>query len=212
MSSLPEFLDKEQLQRALGLLDNELREVERWGLSRRPFEPGIRPDRLEEWLSVSSMYPGVFLREKYAAALVGLFESEFRRHQDLFESARTEFGERLYWKHRLDAIYRANLRPDKIYSSLLGSHADFAESLKVRLAPCVVCKQKAVYTVCEQCGSPVDPAHCEAINDGRPLRFRPSEVCFNCIRDNGLDAFRFFRDRRSVRSSVEQILGPISKS
>jgi hypothetical protein len=207
------FLGQERLKTVLGLQsDDEVRELGRWGLSKRPSEPGISAERLEQWLKVSTLYPGVFLEEKFAAALVGLSESEFRRRKELFESARTRFDAKLYWKHRLDSIYRAHLGRDTIYGSLLNSHADFAKKLGLRLAPCVVCKEKAVYTACEKCGRLVDPAHCEAIDDGRPMRFRPGEVCFNCIRDHGLDAFRFFRGRRSVRTSVEQVLGPLSKS
>jgi len=165
---------------------------------------------VRDWLKVAAQFPGVFLREKFAAALLGLPVAELHRRMDAFRSARTAFDDRLYWKHRLDAIYRRNLEPETLHGGLRDSHEDFATKLKVRLAPCVVCGEKAVSTVCNNCGELVDPAHCEAIDESRPLRFRPAEVCFNCIRDLGLKGFDFFRDRRSVRTSVERVVGPVS--
>lgn len=204
MGELPRFLSEQQLLDFLGLEASELDQVAQWGLLKQPGEPKYRSVRVRDWLELSRRFPGVFLEEKLAAALLGLPVAELQRREDAFRSARTSFDPRLYWKHRLDGIYRRNLDPDTVYGSLRESHQDFAARLKVRLAPCIVCGEKAVSTVCRECGHLVDPAHCEPIDEGRPLRFRPAEVCFNCIRDLGFDAFDFFRDRRSVRASVER--------
>jgi hypothetical protein len=209
MSELPTFLTEQQLQQFLGLGAQELDQIAQWGLFKNSVEPGYRGDRVRDWIDVSAQFPGVFLQEKFAAALLGLPVAELHRRMDVFRSAKTTFDNQLYWKHRLDSIYRRNLAPDSIHGGLNDSHEEFAAKVKVRLAPCIVCGEKAVYTVCNKCGELVDPAHCEAVNEERPLRFRPAEVCFNCIRDFGLKEFDFFRDRRSVRTSVERVLGPL---
>lgn len=194
MDELPPFVTEQQLRKILGLEAGELDQITQWGLFRSPDERGYRGDRVRDWLELSARFPGVFLQDKFAAALLGLPLAELYRRMDAFQSAKTIFDDRLYWKHRLDAIYRRNLAADGIHGDLSDSHEDFAARLKVRLARCIVCGEKAVHTVCSKCGELVDPAHCEALDEGRPLRFRPSEVCFNCVRDFGLKAFDFFRD------------------
>jgi hypothetical protein len=204
---MPATLNSVALQTALGLRPGELREVAQWGLGPRREELDVRTDDFEAWLDLCTRYPGIFLTENFAAALMGLSVVEFRRRSDVFDSARASFNEQLFWKHRLDAIYRARLDVSTAYGSLRESHEAFAERLGVRPAPCVVCGEHRVHTVCHQCHQLVDPAHCEAVRDDRPLPFRPAEVCFNCIRDQGLSTFDFFRDRRSVRASVERELG-----
>ena len=161
MSELPTFLTEQQLRKLLGLEADELDQIAQWGLFRSPDEPGYRGDRVRDWIEVSAQFPGVFLQEKFAAALLGLSVAELNRRMDAFRGARTAFDDQLYWKHRLDAIYRRNLEPDTIHGGLRDSHEDFATKLKVRLAPCVVCSEKAVYTVCSKCGE---------LRRSRPLR------------------------------------------
>ena len=207
----PKYLSVEELEAKLGITREELREVQPWGLEPRPGEPGVRSDYFEDVINMWACFPGICLSEDFAAALVGLSATEFRKRARVFRPARTAFDPRLFWKHRLDAIYRAHLEPATAYSSLSASHRDFARRLGVQPARCVVCGEHAVRTICHECHQLVDPAHCEAVNDNRLPPFRPTEVCFNCIHKNGLAAFEFFRDRRSVRASVERVLGKIAK-
>jgi len=202
------LIPADELAAQLGLDPSELAELVRWGLRRRGSERGFRPDVVQGWVAVVTRFPGVLLQTDFAAAHVGLSKRELTRRPDLFAAAQTVLSDDLYWKHRLDRIYRAGLEPGMTYGSLLDSHRAFARCHDLRLASCVVCGQAAVSTICEECRSPVDPAHCEPVRDGRPLRFRPAEVCFNCIRKRGTKAFEFFRDRRSIRAVVDRASGP----
>lgn len=193
----PRFLDEAELCDRLGIDPVELDEVHRWGLI-RPY----RDDRVELWKQAMHDYPGALLPEDYAAAQVGLDVAELRRHMDVFGSARTRFDPSRFWKHRLEDLYTRHLNPRKGYASLVGSHRDFAAAVGLELAPCVVCAVKAVSTICVSCRRPVDPAHCEMIDDDRPSPFLPAQVCYRCLRDKGLDRFALMRDTRSVRAAI----------
>jgi len=222
MNNHPKFLDDDQLRDQLGLKKNELREVYMWGFKKSPAGRGVNLDYLKRWISEAARYPGIFLQEKFAAAFLGLTTSEFQRRLDIFKTARAILHdqiylkpehEQLYWKHRLKEIYHKNLKPYPyhIYQNLLESHKDFAKNLDLSLTKCVVCEAKAVYTICEKCGNPVDPAHCEAFKDGRPFKFSPAEVCFKCIKKDGYDKFDFFRDSKSVQESVTRAFKELPK-
>jgi hypothetical protein len=101
MSEQPTFLSERQLQHFLGVEANELGLVAEWGLIKNPGDPGYREDRVRDWIELSAKLPGVFLDEKFAAALLGLSVAEFLRCTAEVQHAQTSFDDRLYWTLQL---------------------------------------------------------------------------------------------------------------
>jgi hypothetical protein len=141
--------------------------------------------RLDEWIDLVKKYPGFLLDVAHAAARLGITLESFKKIQDVrviqclcpWTLPKGQY----YYAFLIEQLYSSLLDENMVYASLITSNLKVAKELRADLANCIVCKEAAVNTLCDYCGSPVEPAHIEPLHSLRPLLFPPEQVCWRCL-------------------------------